>query len=671
MEDCNKNGALKSRFKTLVAVAFLAIAGLVSVSAQAEIRVLAAGGDLLGPFGTEQIFANGDLVGYVDRPSLFDYQALTTEDIVNNYDVLIIPTNTADWQYDFDWNTRVLPFLASGGGVVWEGAGSTGTAGATIFTTVDDRYLCNNSTICYIPSSPLNVLSVPGITDGISGDFTATLGYFTNWDAALSPFIQANAVDLGTISYGLYGQINAGRIVITQNSQDDVANPAGTAAEVNAYNLLINKIQWAASSTATPDPSLRFMPTLVGLSEAHAIAALSATGYVVNNTYFTTTNLEAYGNVPSQSPQPGAAGFVGDVVDLFVVKTPMTASVTVPDIKGMLTADAENTLNAVNLDRGSLVWSSHPTAPNGTIISQNRAAGQTSNEGWIVDVAQSTGLNAGRVPFVQWLTQADAEAVLAVAGYGADVTFASHSVIPAGNVSAQSPGDDSSLAVGGTVSLVVSSGIAGTTIVAVPAVEGLAQSAAVSALSAEGLSANVSSASSESVVSGDVISQSPSAGTDVSSASIVNLLVSSGSAPAAVNVPSVTGTSQSAAVSVISAAGLSVGSTTTASSSSVASGDVISQTPSAGASVAPGSSVSLVVSTGSPLVIAPSVVGSAYSNAISALQNAGLTVGNVSTTYTRRSCGRVNSQTPVGGTSVPVNTVVNLVVTRTRYCNPL
>jgi hypothetical protein len=93
-----------------------------------------------------------------------------------------------------------------------------------------------------------------------------------------------------------------------------------------------------------------------------------------------------------------------------------------------------------------------------------------------------------------------------------------------------------------------------------------------------------------------VISESPSAGTDVNSGSAVNLVVSTG--PAQVAVPNVVGDTQAAATTAITGAGLVLGTVTTASSSTVASGDVISESPSAGTNVNSGSAVNLVVSTG-------------------------------------------------------------------------
>ena len=81
----------KQLFSKSTALAVLLTLFGVSSNAYAEIRVLVAGGDLNGPLATEEIFANGDLVGSVDRPSWTVYRELTTEQIVNNYDVVVIP----------------------------------------------------------------------------------------------------------------------------------------------------------------------------------------------------------------------------------------------------------------------------------------------------------------------------------------------------------------------------------------------------------------------------------------------------------------------------------------------------------------------------------------------------------------------------------------------------
>src|SRR5207237_1112957 len=162
-------------------------------------------------------------------------------------------------------------------------------------------------------------------------------------------------------------------------------------------------------------------------------------------------------------------------------------------------------------------------------------------------------------------------------------------------------------------------------------VVGQMQAAAASAITGAGLTVGaVTQQSSSTVASGNVISESPAAGTKVASGSAVSLVVSSG--PAGLGqaaVPNVVGQMQAAAASAITGAGLTMGAVTQQSSSTVASGSVISESPTAGTMVASGSAVSLVVSSGPAQIAVPNVVGQMQAAATSAITGAGLTMGAV------------------------------------------
>jgi len=876
--------ALFSSFQKIF-VALFACAVFSSVVHADDIRVLAAGGDLIGNQATNEIYANGDLIGRVDRPAWDVYREITTADLINNYDVLVIPHNTADWQYDIDWHTRIIPFLASGGGVIWESYITT-TADTTGLITAQQgqRYLCANGTVCWIPNSglglfpvaPVNVITVPGLTDGVTSDFTHTDGYFVSWDPALSPVLDISAVDLGTIVYGLQGQYDAGRIVLTQSSADADALSTGTPQETNSYNWLINKIRWTAGSTVQPNANVRVIPNLAGYTQADMTTAMANTG-LTPNVFVTGTNLDAWGNVAMSNPNPGDGAFAGDTVDVFVVDTPTGAPVTTPNVTGMLTADAATALAAVGLDQGSTTFGSSPTVPAGDVIAQNYVAGTPNRVGWFVDLVESTGPSTTQAPAVQFLSQADAEAAIVASGFtvgtitskgnnvvpagyvveqsvvvtnpgdpvdlvissgpfttalinvpstvGQSLSAARNSVkaaglmplivntqisatVAAGNVISQSPAAGIALAKDSTVNFVISSGPTGNSLVAAPVLAGLTQTAAEASIANHGLVVGsitfqasatvaagtvissdpvagtlvalgsavnliiagtpvlvtvpdvvglaqtdaevaittvglvvgiVSTASSDTVPAGDVMSQNPLAGSSAAQGSAVDLVVSTGPAattvatpdvvgfaqvdaenaivaaglvvgtittandatvpagdvisqsptagtvvtlgsavdlvvslgPVTVSTPDVVGLSQTAASSAIVAAGLVVGTVSTASSNTVPAGDVISQNPVAGTAVVEGSAVDLVVSSGPALISVPNVVGKTYTSAVSTITGAGLTVGNVSTVLTFRSCGIVNSQSPTGGSLVAPGSAVNLVVTRTRFCNPL
>ena len=198
--------------------------------------------------------------------------------------------------------------------------------------------------------------------------------------------------------------------------------------------------------------------------------------------------------------------------------------------------------------------------------------------------------------------------------------------------------------------------------VSVPNVSGDSQSAAGAAITSIGLVVGtVTTASSSTVPAGDVISQSPVAGTEVNPGSAVSLVISSG--PAQIAVPNVVGDTQSAAGAAFTSIGLVVGTITTASSSTVPAGDVISQSPAAGTLVNPGSAVNLVISSGPSLIVVPDVVGDMQATAEQAIAGAGLTVGSVTFTGSNSvPAGEVLSQSPAAGTQASAGTAVNLTI---------
>ena len=138
-----------------------------------------------------------------------------------------------------------------------------------------------------------------------------------------------------------------------------------------------------------------------------------------------------------------------------------------------------------------------------------------------------------------------------------------------------------------------------------------------------------------------------------------------GAAPVSVTVPNVVMLTQTAAQTSITSAGLTPGAVTSANSATVPAGLVISQSPAAGSSVAAGTAVALVVSLGpAPVSVpVPNVVGLTQTDAQTAITNAGLTVGAVTTSSsTTVPAGQVISQNPAAGASVATGTAVALVI---------
>ena len=192
----------------------------------------------------------------------------------------------------------------------------------------------------------------------------------------------------------------------------------------------------------------------------------------------------------------------------------------------------------------------------------------------------------------------------------------------------------------------------------VPNVVGLSQADATAALTGADFVVVVNTATSTTVPAGTVISQNPAGGTTRNFGSNVTITVSIGTV-----VPNVVNALLANATTTIIGAGLTVGSVTQEFSNTVAINRIISQSPASGTTVQLGTAVALAVSLGAQPKIVPNVVGLTQANATTAIQNAGLVVGALtSATSATIPLGSVISSSPVAGTSVPALSAVNLQI---------
>jgi beta-lactam-binding protein with PASTA domain/predicted Ser/Thr protein kinase len=225
-------------------------------------------------------------------------------------------------------------------------------------------------------------------------------------------------------------------------------------------------------------------------------------------------------------------------------------------------------------------------------------------------------------PSLVSLTQQQARAKATSEGFSTRVVGSEFSeTIATGRVFDTRPGPGDRIQKGGTVGLVVSRGPERYD---VPRLAGKTEEAARAALTATHLAVGQpSTAFSDTVPEGSVISTDPRAGTSVKRNRAVVLVISKGVEPVAV--PDVTGKSLSDARSDLADSSLRAKVTAAKFDNEVAEGDVISQTPKGG--TAPkNSAVRLVVSKGPPLVDVPDVEGQSIGEARTILRNAGLNV---------------------------------------------
>lgn len=266
------------------------------------------------------------------------------------------------------------------------------------------------------------------------------------------------------------------------------------------------------------------------------------------------------------------------------------------------------------------------------------------------------------VPDVSRLALDDASQSLAQAGLqvGA-ITEETNDDIPKGNVINTNPPANEKTKRGSTIDIVISSGVEQ---VRVPDVRNLSEKDALSLLSAYGFTGQpIGNESSKTVPEGRIISQSPSNGTMADKGSKVEYTVSSGNEMIAV--PNVMGMTEEEADSALSQAGFNGINSGTMSSDTVGEGLVMSQSPSADKKAKSGSDVLFVISSGPTKTTTPSVIGFNRNAAQSLLQNAGLSIGNVTEEYSdSETKGTVISQSIAPDSKVKKGTPVDLIVSK-------
>jgi beta-lactam-binding protein with PASTA domain len=272
-----------------------------------------------------------------------------------------------------------------------------------------------------------------------------------------------------------------------------------------------------------------------------------------------------------------------------------------------------------------------------------------------------TGCAKVAVPNVEGLPQ-DA-ATTAIAGaklkVGA-ITQQASNTVATGKVISQNPASGSYLAEGSLVDLVISSG---PQMVTVPNVERLTQNDATTAVAAAKLTmGTVTQHASNTVPTGNVISQDPANGSSVVPGSSVNLVISSGP-QMLILVPNVEGMTQAAATTTITGAKLIMGTVTQQTSNTVVAGKVISQDPASGKPLQ-GSPVNLVITSGPPQkTTVPDLKGLTQDAATMAIIGAKLKVGTIAQqTSNTVATGSVTSQDPAGGSPLAQGSPVNLVI---------
>jgi hypothetical protein len=214
--------------------AFDPVASVTSLSTSSSpIRVAGVGANF-GNQAANQIFSSGDLSGSVVRINAITFNSMTVEQLRANYDVLLF-TWASPSQVNADWDTRLLPFMALGGGIVFE----------------DDVNIIDLAAVVTKAAtwtgSPVIISPVAGLTDGIINDLTFPHMLFSAWSPSLAAFITHDGI-VG----GLWGKFGSGCIVLTGADNDYHGKRSENVHERNMYNLLLNEVQFVSSGCSLP-----------------------------------------------------------------------------------------------------------------------------------------------------------------------------------------------------------------------------------------------------------------------------------------------------------------------------------------------------------------------------------------------------------------------------------
>ena len=197
--------------------------------------------------------------------------------------------------------------------------------------------------------------------------------------------------------------------------------------------------------------------------------------------------------------------------------------------------------------------------------------------------------------------------------------------------------------------------------VVVPDVVGKQMTLARQILEDKKLRVNVAETYSADVPPGQVVSQTPEAGSKVKEERLVTIYVSKGGEE--LTMPDLQGLSKSEAEAKLQKMGLKLG-TVYEKNSDEEAGTVISQDPKAGSKISKGQEVDIIVSKGpkTKKVSVPTVTGATFENAQNALTARGRSVGSVTKQQSSQAAGTVISQSVAGGSEVEAGTSVDLVI---------
>lgn len=202
------------------------------------------------------------------------------------------------------------------------------------------------------------------------------------------------------------------------------------------------------------------VPSVVGSTEAQAIRDLASAGLQAKSAPEANDTVPA-GSVLAQDPGPGTKLKKNATVTIHV--STGAPPVQVPDVRNKKVDVASDALTGAGF-QVEVVTQPDDKIPADTVISQNPAPNVTAAKGSKVTLTVSSGREQVAVPNVVNRDQSDAANVLGQAGFTTSIQLQPSDTVPQGKVIRTDPAAPTPLTKGSTVTLIVSSGPAPTTV---------------------------------------------------------------------------------------------------------------------------------------------------------------------------------------------------------------
>ncbi|MFP4190712.1 MAG: PASTA domain-containing protein, partial [Candidatus Hydrogenedentota bacterium] len=214
-------------------------------------------------------------------------------------------------------------------------------------------------------------------------------------------------------------------------------------------------------SPSEPSSSEVNVPDVTDMEQTEAEEALEEEGLTAGEITEEHSDEVDEGAVISQDPAADEGVEEGASVDLVISLGPEVEEVAVPDVTGMERDEAEEALEEAGLAVGLVPEEHSDEVEEGAVISQDPAAGETTQDGFSVDFVVSSGPEVEEVgvPDVTGTDQAEAEEALEEAGLTlGEVTEEPSDDVDEGAVISQDPAADETLEEGASVDVVISLG---------------------------------------------------------------------------------------------------------------------------------------------------------------------------------------------------------------------